>query len=745
MLVVCTLCMLNACREEQPSNVDYKYSLNVQNENYTTYLVLDKVQGSVLQISETPNWLEVSADGEDANGHPKIRFDVLVSVDEEAQKADVDIALSTKQVVRVSVFQPVLADGFFDNGAAAPAFDKNTWRSAQEIAVYNPTTGSMRSVALPWADMAVTSMPESYLMPNEDPAWELTMNTCDKALMDGLHMFVLYNKLTAQIRFYTYLDQLPSATANSYYVTIKASGSKGLYDPDASPWIAPDGVTNQVISLPSSLPQMAEGVIVVAPNTADATGLLSSGWICYELDFKGLSKVKPTDRLSISMIGISTVNTSGSQVITGTMTGDNCTLVTPGNQAKACAMRWSTTGGLFSGISSSISGAIGSYQSGGALGAGFTGIFGGLGAIFSAIGGYKAANAEEQEQVQKLNLSFKVNQTGQITMVSTSTVGTTVKPITVKFSSLLGSLFENQKAAPARMPAASENAYQLGVWTVKQSPVIYIYEDALFREDKGNNYYLNDGNTFYQSDDADEGLRFVTFLDPTSLQLKLNTDERFYPYSQVDSIAAQVYDFAFVDNAYTYPVRPYYQAYGITVPQVTISSNAGAMGSMFWNDKMELIECAPSQMLIDVTKPVYTAGRTTSEETNTHDFIYRYGGSRAEEMPQSMKAYSILTSPIIYVPRSESGYFSTHAYLGHVGVAVVLYVYLHGEEEPVIFADRVLPQFKTFKKGDIASLKTQLQNGSHIQKTEDGKSVDYMFYNLQRDRAIRMLKIIQNN
>ncbi|MBR4547283.1 MAG: hypothetical protein IKO66_04450 [Paludibacteraceae bacterium] len=660
-------------------------------------------------------------------------------------------------------------------GASDPDFNDGNWRNTDSIKVYYPNSNQFRYIALPWAEQSVTNMPTSCLSPNTESGWKLAMNTCNVSQLDALHMFALYNTQQSKMRFYTYMDELPSTSASSYYVTLHFDNAKSKIDPSSTVWAATTDTKNKILArqIPD-LPALATNTWVVAPQTADATGLLGRGWLCYEVEFPGLDTVHGSDRLTVSMVGMTRMITTGTMKITGSLTGDSCQLITPGNNTTAAAMGLQTAGGLFSGIASLIGVVTGVEKNTGGVtptpGSSapgrysqltttsfswpsiLTGVLGGLGAICTATGGGIQTGQATGNKVQNLKLKFNVNETGDINTTSTSIVGTNVPPLTTSFSALFREMGGD---SPVKKAAADEenNTYTLGAMMLEHEPVIYVSEDVLFYTDRGVAYYVDPyltslGN--YLSSEpvgVDEEMRYVTFLDPTSIQLKLNTDDRFFPYSDVDSVVVQAYDFVYTDSLNTLPVAPYYQAYGLDLPQLSIAKDLSAsLYSRTYvfpdNSNMERIACPASEQLIHADDTLVVVSRSDKGDNGVW-MTHRYGGSRRVALEGDMQSYSIMAHPIVYVPELFLENYDNTSFFNHLGVAVVAYVFIKDQEEPVIIANRYLPRFKTFKKSDVATIKSAIRSGSSAQQTTDGKPVDYQFFDAQSDRAIRILNHIQ--
>ena len=657
-------------------------------------------------------------------------------------------------------------------GATDPNFNATNWRETDSIKVYYPNTNQFRYIALPWAEQSSTNMPTYCLTPNTETGWELAMNTCNVSQLDAMHMFALYNTQKSILRFYTYMDELPSASASSYYVTLHFDTGGKKIDPSNTVWAPTTDTKGKILAnkVPD-LPDIATNTWVVAPQTADATGLLGRGWLCYEVDFSQLDSVKGSDRLTISMVGMTRMITTGTMKITGTLTGDSCQLITPANGTTAAAMGFQTAGGLFSSLASLVGITAGVSKnlapsptpiesarysqlattsfSWPAL----TTALGAVGAICTAVGGGIQTAQSAGDRVQNLKLKFNVNETGDINTTSTSLVGTNVPPLTTTISALFREMGDNSPVQNVMAAGDENNIYTLGSMMLEHEPVIYVSEDVLFYIDRGVTYYvdpwvvsLGDYLTAIQKG-VDEEMRYVTFLDPTSIQLKLNTDNRFFPYSDVDSVVVQAYDFAYTDSLNTLPVEPYYQAYGLDLPKLSIAKD---LSTSLWgytyvfpnNSNMERIECPATEQLIHADDTLVVVSRT-DRGANLVWTTHRYGGSNHIALEGDMKSYSIMAHPIVYVPELDLVSYDNYSYFNHLGVAVVAYVFIKDQEEPIIIANRYLPKFKTFKKSDVPTIKAAIRSGSSAQQTSDGKPVDYQFYDAQRDRIIRILNHIQ--
>ena len=623
-------------------------------------------------------------------------------------------------------------------GSSSSAFTPGNWYNCKAIAIYNKNTRSLDSIALPWADVTQTSMPDEYKRPDKEVIncwgkqhrWQLAFNTCDDSKVPGTDMFGLWDKGLQIMRIYVYLSEIPNQNASTCYMQVTTVGK--LCDDCTVGWMPSDSLQKvnwEKTMNDDKIPTPAKGTLLIPPVSGELTGALSPGWICFELKFTGLSNCNTGDVISISMQSVSRSDTRGTAVINGTVAATDSSYITvPGSKLKEGACIVNAFGDLFSSISSTIAGTINSESA-------LVGVFGGIGAAVSLAGGIMNGVAAGKDSKYKLHVSFNVNEKADINMTTISEQGTTLPSCSMYYRYMFGHLL-NTKADDTDVDI------NLGVWNMKNNPVVYVCEDALFYNDKNGSYYADyDGLSVTNEMDADENLRYITFLDPTSLQVMLNQDVQTFPYDSVESVRLLAYDFVFCDDSYTLPAKPFFDFYNMTRKDIKLTTQTSTFIPVLDGDdkSMRLVECSDKDLLLDSQTDIDYRTRNSIEITNDNNYVYKYGGI-ASSMKDEFASYNVVYSPIVYVPRNNTNSYNNLCYLENIGVSVVLELTIKGKK--FIYAERFLPRFQTFKQSDVAALKSRL-SGATCPTTVDGKTVENPLFDQQIAKAVRILDKLQ--
>lgn len=748
--VLLPLCM-GSCNNDTPTPYvpgEYHYSKHFMNDDYTERMVLDCVTSSVTDIQKCPDWLEVKADGKDDSDHPVLSITVSQSEDGREQSGEFIVKTDAGDKIFVAVSQSAYLDRL-DNENAESVFNQKTWRTRTTIPIL--FENGKKDINLPWSELSNTNLPARYCYPNKDTVdWKLAFNTCEVQGVQNTHMFGLWDANSQLLRIYVYLTDIPDASATSYYVVVKVQNASGqpVVDPSTTGWMPTDPQMNESWSttINANVPTPKQNQLYIPPISGNTTGTLNPGWICYELNYKGLSKVSGNEKIDFTMEALSISNIKGTATTTGVMRSmaDSCFITAPGNHLKAVSIGLNAGGQFCSSIASTIAN-VATASQGGKYAAIATGVFGGIGALFSLAGGITDAAAAEENTTSSMVMNFNINETTSITMSSSAVHGTNLPAIGMTYSYMFGGVVNDIKKTPANHKVRADAMLpikQLGVWNLKSSPVIYVAEDALFFNNKNASYYAYaDDDYIANESNSDENLRYATFLDPSSLQLVLNDDKNIFPLDDVTDIKLVAYDFVYAEDSYTMSAEPYFNFYHMTTPKFNLTTETSMLNEVLDGDdkSVRLVECSDSELMLDPTVTPTYRQRKSICTNNNRNYIYKFGGATSE-MTDELKPFNLVYSPILYVPRNNSNEYSNTTDFTNLGVVVVLQMKIG--KITYAYAERFLPEIKTFKRSDIPALKTKIQNAQG-QKTLDGKTVEYPLLKMQKDKAVRILDKLQ--
>lgn len=585
-------------------------------------------------------------------------------------------------------------------------FNYEHWRDVDTVTIYEFHDHVWQTIALPWADVVTTTIPDYYRFPNLEshidtltndtvPTWQLAFNTCHNSTLDGVHMFGLWNEKSNIMRIYSYLEELPNPNAAYCFYRVESS-SPAFIDRDAMTWMPSESVLHNnwntgalagLASAPSTQICDLMPFASLKPDGSEAFAPVFAGWVAFDLPLcTGTFSVPQGGNIKFYLEAVQHINAIGTVDFnmalagkgTGTGTGTSTStgkITIPGNDNKKTA-GWLTSWGSFaSGIGSAATSAV---SSGNAAKGGWLGIVGGIaqgiGSCLSLIG--NVMNAQEEAKDKKLDLAFTTDNnmnynldfnfngtiTGQFDAQLTSTLASTAKPLTISYDKFFEGILAhpNTNHAPkARTNEGDSNGesdgikFSLGVWNLKRQPRYYVREEcAQIGEDRV----------------------LISYLDPTSIELELNMDNPFFDANEIDSIKLVAYDYAFVDSSYHLSAEPYYYFYGIQLDSVHIKGIRDTINHHH-----------------DYTD--YLLDQSAAYKTITKGDRAYVGVASDSLAAYGFGMYNMVYSPAIRV-RPDVGRGTT-LMVNEISVAVIVEMtFKNGEKR--IFAERYLPEIITY-------------------------------------------------
>lgn len=757
-VVLCTSMFFVACSDDDDDVPNYRagnyhYDLIVINDEYSMEMDIDSVRSEVIDIENLPDWISMKQLKFDKDGHPVMKIDILPDSRGKSREADVTLRTKVGDNVKLSFTQSYRYStlGFHSDQSG---FTVANWYDVDEIKIYDKRLNTLRSVNLPWASKAETAMPEEYRKVNKNhDFWDLCFNTCSNSNLPNTQMFGLFNLNNHTLRIYAYFDETPSTSTTNYFVVSVGSNSAILAGDNLN-WAIPMDVAQKRWNIPTdSLMKdfpLNMSSIVVPPVCGNIRGSLSPGWIAFDIPLTSafntvqdiITKVN-TD-ITISMLSCRITDTTGTQDFSEiSMKDDNIQIKSPGSATKRSSLQCAAAGNFFTGLGSLVANtAMAGAVTGGAGAA--TAIFGGIGLICNLASDIKEADAAGEDQIAyTMSMDFQFSGKTKIQTQSIEYTGNNFTPITMSIRDLFEYLAYMK--APMRRGPQKENTeiekFNFGVWNLVKTPTIYVSKDVLFYNESTYGTEYNCAGDIISSLGSDEGLRYASFLDPSSIQVYINDDTKMFPHDKVTNVQITAYDFMFVDTTYTEP-DIFYNYYSLTKEKLCLATEGNSWGDVFTSDSksMRLVECNDQNLLLDPQKGklTYKTMKYLADDLEDYNYTFKYGGVYSDFI-EELASYNVIYSPIVYVPRNEDGYYPVKTQFANLGVAVVLTFDIDGRH--YCFARRFLPEIKTFGTADIQSIKQRINNFS--QKTSDGLSATYPLFDQEKTKALNILKWVE--
>lgn len=599
-------------------------------------------------------------------------------------------------------------------------FTYEDWRKQEEIYLFiiEGSGGRWYPTSLPWRASSTTAIFDEYRKPNKEfcinenndtiPRWELAFNTCYDYSLRGVHMFGLWDSKSQIMRIYSYVETRPNPNAKYCFYEVSSTDTV-LIDRDNKMWHPSDSLLRAANWSNKAIPNDTLRPSGKSCRVLPITGALQNGqinggtWLCFELNFGSKDfDIHSDESITFNLTGVQEVDFNADGHIGGWLRGRNGNITLPGSEYRMASGILKAVGTLGSDISSTTANTVTAGSTWGYL----AGIAGVIGTAATFAGNMMDAIAENDDLKYNLALDFHADETlgfnGQMCSTLSTTTGNT---ITMSYGEFFKEVLKNnppkKQASRRRANSNGDDVISLGVWNLKKQPVLYVCNDArYFSEHELLNIYTNYGT-------------LASFLDPTSIELLLNTKSTLFDIENVKKVSLVAYDFAFVNEKYTMDAQQYYGFYGVPQDKIT---NYWQYWRLPWG------EAGEKMCLLD---------QDAEYQSSTKDGI-KYTGVKGG-FPAS-DGYDLSQYDVIYSPAIQTNSDK----LNTVGVSVIVEIEFKDGDRRV-FAERFLPQIKTFNMADAPALKRRLENAT-VPTSIDGIELENKLFDKQKAKALRMLE-----
>ena len=593
-----------------------------------------------------------------------------------------------------------------------PQFDYDNWRDQTTIQLYYDHTWN--AIKLPWADVAVTTMPKAYRFPNREfthdtvPKWELAFELCSDSTLQGVHMFGLWDWKSQTMRVYAYLEDQPNPSAKYCFYETTTTHALSV-ERDAMGWMPSDSIKKlhnwDASKLPAGASAPSDLWCQIMPIAGTLDGQVNRGWLCFEMNLSaGKSNLPKDGTINFAMYAVENLDITAAINLNVSLQSKNGQIVAPGNKQRKASGFWDMTGGFLGGLASAFTQAVSVGLSDGFgdwthLAGWGVGIAGGLGSLLSGVGAGISAADEGDSTKYSLKLDFNGTVDGEFKGQLTTTTGTNVSPVSMYFDKFFGNILTHTPSQAPHVRKAAHDSISVGLWNLNRQPVLYVCRDA------------------YNIISGPAGESLITFLDPTSIDVVINKTSQLFDTNSIDSITVVPYTFAFVNENYTMSAEPYYGFYNISRDSLP---ETNAMKEIFGLDNTSYLLTPDSAYYNSFTKGYYTYSGISS------GFLSEYG----------LDEYNMVYSPAIILNNWD--YFQTHKQtLNDISVGVVMEIkFKNGERR--VFSERFLPEVKSFTMAEAQSMFERIY-ATAAPTTIDGYAAEFPLFEKQKAKALRML------
>lgn len=603
-------------------------------------------------------------------------------------------------------------------------FTYDGWRKQEQIYLFiiEGSGGRWFPTALPWRASSTTAIFDEYRRPNKEvyvnenndtiPRWELAFNTCYDYSLRGVHMFGLWDSKSQIMRIYSYVEDMPNSNAKYCFYEVSSTDTVFI-DRDNKMWHPSDSLLRAAKWNNGAIPNDTLRPSGKSCRVLPITGALQNGqinggtWLCFELNFGSKDfDIHSDESITFNLTGVQEVDFNADGHIGGWLRGRNGNITIPGSGYRETSAFLKAGGTLLTDASSVIANVatVGEISWGAGLA---TGILGTIGVAASAAGNFMDAYKEGEDMKYGLALDFHADETlgfnGQMYSTLSTTAGNTITMTYGEFFKGIPKKKSTQQASRRRANSNGDDVISLGVWNLKKQPVLYVCNDARYFSDSELHDLYNNYGTL------------ASFLDPTSIELMLNSNSALFDIENVKKVSLVACDFAFVNDKYTMDAQQYYNFYGVPQDKIT---NYWQYWRLPWG------EAGEKMCLLDQDAEYQSCTRNGIKYTGVKWGIPASDG-------YDLSQYDVIYSPAIQTNSDN---------LNTVGVSVIVEIeFKDGDKR--IFAERFLPQIKTFNMADAPALKKRFENAT-VPTSIDGIELDNKLFDMQKAKALRMLELL---
>ncbi len=736
-----------------------KFLCNAANEPLSIFGgAMDQANGRFHYTSSTDGTVTITLDGDGNSDNPKkwtMKFaDGGLSGTNSGATYQLTTADDNRKAMLTDWEETLRSGGNSDE----KSFLKD-WESCKEIYV----NGLTEPVYLPWAGVAKNDIPDDVVDDHiKNDGWEMAFCCLNDPRAPQTRYFGLYNRYRGILRIFMYI---PNASAYGNELAFEINSGASIKN--GYPFF-----NAMMYGIPANKPytswtqgmDLATGTSKYKPlswrltpysEKTSATGV-SSYWHCFDLDMSGyVPKTEATPWKSHidsekPLLAIKPISQSTSQIsLTGRLLGKmDGTFENPVIRSSPvdpdlhrAKIAFNFLGNIFQGITRVGAQSANLYNvynsktnpnltarpgllSGFALGGGLFGV------ACSSVGAILNDFDAQKTEVTKpgkidLNLDANIDMTGYMTgWKSVDAGGMQLLPSLIKASNPDSHIGE-------------------GCFGLAEPPVVCIGKEDLLSEADNVNFTIVHERYSAGTEEENEryALRFVTFLDPNSIKINLNTDI----YHDIENLTVTAFcavnTSSGVGNTDTYRTliklnqRPTLSFPAPDEKRPTqISLNAKS------SLKLHNISCDDVLKGCPVAFPDNKKSEFVKLAKQKGDEVYRYYGVGSD-----LLGYNIMVEPQAYLP--FSGFDFKKPVAPDIIVPVVV-TFDCREHKGVMLVKQFIPDFKLVSSSELATYYTKLQdfekkskNKEDVGKVQNAQTIGYKSNSyLYMTRALNTLK-----
>lgn len=707
MAIVFAACLsLQSCSDDDNGSSyvagNYFYQLDVPNANDETIVILDSITSGIQSIGVCPEWATLTDADSTVNGHPVLRLSLKRGDASQANSGKIMVTSEKGDQITLSLNR---AYTLTDKLNASNKFATD-WENMDSVQIFSE--GSSRLVNLPWADESVTTLPQEIRHDvKKADGWEMAFSVLNNAGLDDCNYFALYNKYLGTLRIFHYVtNSNTNGSKYSFTVNLGTSGTKNKYPFYHSlAYAIPDNhksVSNTKNLLSEDLSNPSTFRSYFTPYTTSST--LARGWTAFDIDMSAYCPTNSSwltsgDEMSIwckteleqkiSLEGTISAN------ITGKYSSAEAKSVSSSSGVSSLLQK---VGGMIGDVQSSSLTAIEKQLTGSSLST-YCRYLGTACNVAAYAYDYIMDNPYRENVIDSMPGKIEMSMTGDIDLSGyiTSLATNSVTPLTM---------------AVKRFADYDSHIGQ-GVWSLVEDPVVYVSDDRIMGDVRTINLSVLKDGTYGNSSVATNHLRMVTFFDPTSIKLNINTD--VFPDVSDVRVTCEYGVYPSVEAGHT---SNYLDLMGITQPTMKIvkdDETTTFYQSQSSKNKTKYL-CLPHTQFM----------ATALEETTTNCAVvkqegadYYYYGRKA-----NTDGKDFIISPQVYFPYTVTDKSSAYSNGQMPDFVVLVTLTFKSNGKSFIFTQRFLPQVKSISFADLKTKYAELQ--SYSEKCKAGEAINIL-------------------
>lgn len=681
---------------------NYFYQLDVPNANDETIVILDSITSGIQSIGVCPEWATLTDADSTVNGHPVLRLSLKRGDASQANSGKIMVTSEKGDQITLSLNR---AYTLTDKLNASNKFATD-WENMDSVQIFSE--GSSRLVNLPWADESVTTLPQEIRHDvKKADGWEMAFSVLNNAGLDDCNYFALYNKYLGTLRIFHYVtNSNTNGSKYSFTVNLGTSGTKNKYPFYHSlAYAIPDNhksVSNTKNLLSEDLSNPSTFRSYFTPYTTSST--LARGWTAFDIDMSAYCPTNSSwltsgDEMSIwckteleqkiSLEGTISAN------ITGKYSSAEAKSVSSSSGVSSLLQK---VGGMIGDVQSSSLTAIEKQLTGSSLST-YCRYLGTACNVAAYAYDYIMDNPYRENVIDSMPGKIEMSMTGDIDLSGyiTSLATNSVTPLTM---------------AVKRFADYDSHIGQ-GVWSLVEDPVVYVSDDRIMGDVRTINLSVLKDGTYGNSSVATNHLRMVSFFDPTSIKLNINTD--VFPDVSDVRVTCEYGVYPSVEAGHT---SNYLDLMGITQPTMKIvkdDETTTFYQSQSSKNKTKYL-CLPHTQFM----------ATALEETTTNCAVvkqegadYYYYGRKA-----NTDGKDFIISPQVYFPYTVTDKSSAYSNGQMPDFVVLVTLTFKSNGKSFIFTQRFLPQVKSISFADLKTKYAELQ--SYSEKCKAGEAINIL-------------------